>query len=152
MAPAPNPPGTRAVGVDLGARRIGIAVSDSAGILASPLCTIDATGNEAADLGRIVDIVGEERAGYLVIGLPLTLDGGIGQAAEDALRVVVALRRLVEPLGVAVETCDERLTTVRANTAMLQAGRPASSRRKVIDQAAAATMLQTWLDTRVGLR
>ena len=81
----------------------------------------------------------------MVVGLPLSLDGSLGPAARAMLTEVTALR---ETVGVPVETCDERFTTVTAHRALRSGGTRSRDRRKVVDQVAAAVMLQSWLDGR----
>lgn len=135
----------RAVGLDLGARRIGVAASDATGTLATPLEVIERSADQAADHRRIRDLVTGLGAERIVVGLPLSLDGRAGPAARAAAEEVDALAKVV---GVPVETIDERLSTKSAASALRAAGRSARSQRPVIDQAAAAVILQAWLDTR----
>ena len=135
------------VGIDLGERRIGVAVSDSAGTLASPRGTIERSGDPDADRAAMVAVVDEAGAGRVVVGLPLSMDARRGPAAQaeaDALADALAAR------AVAVETFDERLTTVSAARSLAHAGRSRRRQRSRIDQAAAAVMLQAWLDRRAG--
>jgi putative Holliday junction resolvase len=80
------------------------------------------------------------------VGVPLSLSGGEGPAARGALEEAFALRVLLEPLGVQVETADERLTTVEAERSLRAAGRSGKAARKVVDSAAAMVLLQAWLD------
>lgn len=138
----------RAVGVDLGTRRIGVAVSDAGGTLAFPRSVILRRGDPAADLAAIVAVVDEVGADVVVVGLPLSLDGGRGPAARAALDVAGALGRLLEGRAVRVETADERFTTVSAAAAMSGAGKSARARRAGIDSASATVLLQSWLDAR----
>lgn len=133
----------RVVGVDLGTRRIGVAVSDATGTLASPHVVLDRSGEPAVDHRRLAEIVVETGAERVVVGLPLSLSGAAGPAARAAAEEADALAVVV---GVPVETFDERLTTVSAEQALRAGGTRARSRRKVIDKAAAAVMLQAWLD------
>ncbi len=142
----------RVVGVDLGERRIGIAVSDSRGCLASPRTTIVRHGDRAADRRALVDLVEQEQAGHVVVGLPIGLDGHYGPAARSALAEVDVLRPMLEAVGATVELCDERLTTVQAHRNLRDAGRSSHQRRRIVDQAAAAVLLQTWLDAGRGNR
>lgn len=131
------------VGIDLGARRIGVAVSDATGTLASPHAVLERSGDPAADHRRIAEIVAEVGAGRVVVGLPLSMSGDAGPAARAAADEAAALAGVV---GVPVETFDERLTTVSAERALRAGGTRARSQRKVIDKAAAAVLLQAWLD------
>ena len=143
----PDRPG-RAVGVDLGARRIGIAVSDSAGTLATPRGTLVRTGDAERDRRALVDLVVEEGAVVVVVGHPLSLDGTRGPAARAAEDEAGALDALLEAHGVAVELFDERLTTVSAHQALRAGGTKGRDQRAVVDQTAAAVMLMAWLDGR----
>jgi putative Holliday junction resolvase len=133
----------RVLGLDLGSRRIGVAVSDSNRSVASPLTTLVRSGDRAADhraLGKLLD---EYDAAGFVVGLPLTLKGEVGTAAAEVKDEVRAMRG---NLGVDIQVIDERLSTVRAAGALRSGGRPARRQRRVIDQTAAAVILQTWLD------
>lgn len=135
----------RALGLDLGAKRIGVAVSDRSGTIASPLLVLQRTGRRIDDHRRIASLVVEEEAEVVVVGLPLTMAGEVGPAARAAVAEAEALATVV---GVPVETCDERLTTVTADRALLEANMRAPARRQVVDKVAAAVMLQAWLDRR----
>jgi putative Holliday junction resolvase len=136
----------RVAALDLGARRIGVAFSDSGRTLASPWGTIQRSGDAARDRAAVVDAVREVEASTVVVGLPLGLSGEQGAAARAALDEASALREALEPFGIAVETADERLTTVEAQRNLQAAGRNAKSSRSVIDSAAAMVLLQSWLD------
>ncbi len=133
----------RALGVDLGARRIGIALSDSGGTVATPWTKVERCGDEALDHRRIADRVEEAEAEAVVVGLPLSLDGSVGPAAEAVLAEVERLRVVI---GVPVETYDERLTTVTAERVLREQGVTGRRRRQVVDQVAASVFLQAWLD------
>jgi putative Holliday junction resolvase len=137
----------RAVGVDLGTRRIGVAVSDPTGTLASPYEVIERSGERSRDHQRLGDVAAEVEAERIVVGLPRSLDGSIGPAAKAVLDEVDELRATT---SVPVETYDERLTTVTADRALREQGLDARQRRKVVDKAAAAVLLQAWLDGRRG--
>jgi putative holliday junction resolvase len=136
----------RVAAIDLGARRIGIAYSDSGRTLASPWGTIERSGDALRDRLAVVDAVRECEAGTVVVGLPLSLSGQAGPAARAALDETEALRVLLQPFGVSVETADERFTTVEAERGMRAAGRTGKAARKVVDSAAAMVLLQSWLD------
>ena len=135
----------RALGVDLGSRRIGVALSDSAGTLATPYETVERSGDVGRDHRRLLELAEEAEVECIVIGLPLSLDGSLGPAAEGVLAEVEQLRATT-PLP--VETYDERLSTVTADRLLRQGGRKGKARRKVVDQTAAAVILQAWLDGR----
>jgi putative Holliday junction resolvase len=141
----------KAVGLDLGERRIGVAVSDRGGTLASPWTVIERSGERTTDHARVASLVAEVGAERVVVGLPVSLQGTEGPAARAARAEAFALAQVV---GVPVELADERLTTVTADRA-LRAGdqrreRSSSRRRQVVDQVAAAVMLQAFLDRRRG--
>jgi putative holliday junction resolvase len=136
----------RVVGVDLGTKRVGVAVSDPAGVLASPYEVLERTGDLDRDRRRLKEIVDEVEAVLVVVGLPLSMDGSIGRAATAALAEADKLAEVLAP--VPVETFDERLTTVSADRSMMQRKMNAQARRKVVDKVAAAVMLQAWLDSR----
>lgn len=135
----------RVVGIDLGTRRIGVAVSDATGTLASPHTVINRSKDPEADRRRVAEVVAELGAERVVVGLPLSLSGRTGPAARAAVEESEALAVVV---GVPVETYDERLTTVSAERALRSGGTRAKAQRGVIDMAAAAVMLQAWLDGR----
>ena len=135
----------RALGIDLGSKRIGVALSDSDGTLATPYEMVPRSGDRARDHRRIAALAEEAGARCLVVGLPLSLDGSIGPAARAALAVA---DELAAATGLPVETWDERLTTVSADRGLMAMNLNAPARRKVVDQVAAAIMLQAWLDHR----
>ena len=136
----------RVAAIDLGARRIGVAFSDSGRTIASPWGTIERSGDRARDRTAVVEAVREVEAATVVVGLPLSLSGEVGPAARAALEEAAALRELLQPLGVSVETADERFTTVEAERSLRAAGRTGKKARRVIDSAAAMVLLQAWLD------
>jgi putative Holliday junction resolvase len=135
----------RVVGIDLGSKRIGVAVSDASGTIATPLTVIRRAGTRAADHAAIAAIVSEYEAVLVVVGLPLTLAGDVGPAAKAAIDEAGAIARVV---GVPVETFDERLTTVAADAILMERRMRAEARRRLVDKVAAAVMLQSWLDAR----
>lgn len=133
----------RVLGIDLGSKRIGVAVSDRSGIIASPLCVVQRSGSRRRDHDEIARLVVEEECERVVVGLPLSLDGSLGRAAKAAIDEVASLATVV---NVPVETYDERLTTVSAEMALMEAKMRADARRRVVDKVAAAVMLQSWID------
>jgi len=155
---------TRVVGIDLGERRIGVSVSDSQRVLATPYSVITRSGEPGDDRRAIAALVSELRAGVVVVGLPLALTGERGRAASAAVAEASALEL---ETGVPVLLHDERLTTVEAErrrrlpperVAVGEGGRgrPRSrregsnersrARRVGIDAVAATVLLQSWLD------
>jgi putative Holliday junction resolvase len=135
----------RALGIDPGSKRIGIAVSDRSGTIASPLTVLQRSRSRQHDLQQIAALVRDEEAEVVVVGLPLNMDGSQGRAAQLAIDEA---RRLATVVGVPVEMHDERRTTVSADRSMLEAGLDAPARRQRVDKVAAAIMLQSWLDGR----
>jgi putative Holliday junction resolvase len=136
---------TRALGVDLGSKRVGLAVSDAGGVLASPLTTIEVSRDRQALHRRLADLVAEYEVEVVVVGVPLGLDGTVGTAAAGALDEVEALG---DVLQVPVVTQDERLSTVTAHQQLRAAGVDGRRRRQIVDQQAAVVLLQAWLDAR----
>ncbi|HWH34581.1 MAG TPA: Holliday junction resolvase RuvX [Acidimicrobiales bacterium] len=133
--------------LDLGSRRIGMALSDPSGVLATPLRVLERGRSHAADHRAVAEVVADVGAERVVVGLPLSLDGGTGPAATA---VLVEAEELRHRLAVPVELHDERFTTVAAHQALAAAGRGSRARRGVVDRAAAAVLLQSWLDRRRG--
>ena len=137
---------TRVLGVDLGSRRIGLALSDPTRTVASPHAVLTRSGDDARDRDAIVDAARDADAATIVVGLPLSLSGRKGPAARAALAEVEALRAVAAPAGIDVVTHDERLTTVTAERSLIEGGVRRDARRQVVDKVAAAVMLQAWLD------
>ena len=135
----------RVLGIDLGSKRIGIAISNFEGTVATPYEVVHRSGDRARDHRAILELATEAGVEALVVGLPLSLDGSVGPAARAALAEV---SELGDTTGLPVETYDERLTTVTADRSLLEQNLNAKARRKVVDQVAAAVMLQAWLDSR----
>lgn len=133
----------RALGLDLGERRVGVAVCDSAGTVATPVETLVRSGDAQRDLKAIAEQVGEWQAEIVVVGMPLSLDGTEGPAAAAAR---AEIDRLEKHLQVPVVSYDERLTTVIAERSLMEQQMKGPERRGVVDQVAAAVMLQSWLD------
>ena len=131
----------RSLGLDIGDKRIGVALSDPDGILASPL-TIISRRDESQDIEAIVDIISREGVGRIIVGLPYSLDGSLGGQAE---KVKAFTQRLASRIQVPLEDRDERLTTVLA--ARLRQAAGGKKKRKARDDAqAAALILQGYLD------
>jgi len=137
---------SRVVALDLGARRIGVAFSDSRRTIASPWGKVDRSGDPVRDRQAVADAVRELEATVVIVGMPLSLSGATGPAARATMEEVGLLRAELEPLGITVETADERFTTVEAQRSLTAAGRKGKAARSVIDSAAAMVLLQAWLD------
>ncbi len=133
---------TRNLGLDIGDKRIGVALSDPGGILASPLTIIDREDDEL-DIKTITDIIDQHQVKQIIVGLPRSMDGSIGKQAEKVKAFTQELRSHTE---VPVEFRDERLTTVSAKRLMREAGTKKTSKRARYDAAAAAIILQGYLD------
>lgn len=133
----------RALGVDLGTKRIGLATSDLSGMIASPHSTLVRSRSVRVDHASIARIVRDEEVELVVVGLPITMNGEYGPAARAAQREATLLGTV---LVVPVIMFDERMTTVAADRALKEADIPASRRRQYVDRVAAAVMLQSWLD------
>ncbi|BDB43186.1 putative pre-16S rRNA nuclease [Mycobacterium kiyosense] len=129
--------------MDVGTVRIGVAVSDPDGILATPVETVrrERSGRHLRRLGALVS---EYEAVEVIVGLPRTLGDRIGSSAQDAIELADLLAQRIAP--VPVRLADERLTTVAAQRSLREAGVRARQQRSVIDQAAAVGILQGWLD------
>lgn len=133
----------RLLGVDLGSARIGLATCDAGQRVATGLRVLFRSGDRRRDHEAIARVVADEEATGVVVGLPLSLNGTAGPAARDVAAEVDELRSC---LPVPVETWDERFTTVSAHRALRT--KRAARRRSIVDQVAAAVILQSWLDSR----
>jgi putative Holliday junction resolvase len=131
----------RVLGLDIGDRRIGVALSDPQGILASPLTVINRR-EESFDIEAIADIINKQQVGKVIVGLPLSLDGSLGQQAE---KVKDFVRKLGEQVEILVEYRDERLTTVFAER-LVRASGGKKAKKAGRDAQAAAIILQGYLD------
>jgi putative Holliday junction resolvase len=143
--PDHDPGRGRRLGIDVGSVRIGVAVSDPDGILATPVETVrrDRSGKH---LRRLAELAAEHHSVEVIVGLPRTLADRTGPSAVDAIDLAEALAQRVAPTP--VRLADERLTTVSAQRSLREAGVRAKEQRAVIDQAAAVAILQSWLDQR----
>ncbi len=131
----------RAIGVDLGSKRVGVAISS--GSLATPYEVLRRSGDRTRDHARIAELVEEAGADLVVVGLPLSMDGSVGAAAQRAMDEI---GQLTAVLDVPVRTWDERLSTVTAERSLMDQNMNAQARRRVVDKVAAAVILQSWLD------
>jgi len=136
----------RVLGIDIGARRIGVAISDELGFTAQPLPTIDRK-QVRSGVKAVAAIVAEHGAERVVYGLPLNMNGSEGPAAVNAREFAAALAELVD---VPLIPCDERLTTVEAEQVLRETGVSRKKRRSKVDQIAAQIILQGWLDARAA--
>jgi putative Holliday junction resolvase len=135
----------RVLGLDIGERRVGVAVSDPEGRVATPLKVVPAP--LSADISPLARIIEDYEPGLIVIGLPLSLDGSEG---PQAVRVRAEAERLARLVPVELAYHDERLSSVAAQRAMAEAGADSRARRGAVDMVAASIMLQTYLDATHG--
>ena len=137
--------------LDIGTKRIGVAMSDELGIAAHPLTVIERKGLEK-DLAYIVELCRKHNAESIVVGLPLDEEGAVGASAKKVLRFVDMLKKAVAEVGlnISVETWDERYSTAEAEEMLIDADVSRKKRRRVIDKLAAARILQSYMDHKGG--
>lgn len=136
----------RLLALDVGDRRIGVAVSDELGITAQGVTTIHRR-SKAADFAEIARLVESSRADAVVVGLPLTLEGGMGPRT----RIVQAfIDHLASVVSVPILPWDERFSTVTAERVLIEADLSRAKRRRVVDKTAAVVILQHFLDAQAG--
>jgi putative Holliday junction resolvase len=144
----------RVLGVDLGERRIGLAISDPSGVLASPVATLERGRDLADDHKGIIAVALDAGATLIVVGLPRSLSGELGPAAVNVLTEVAELGARADAIGLEVETYDERFTTMIAQRNLRESTPRRSKRRKkqrdAVDAEAAAVILQSWLDAQAS--
>lgn len=134
----------RALGLDVGSKTIGVAVTDEVGIAAHPVKVIQRAGN-ATDVSAIQTLVAELDIGSVIVGMPYELTGRIGHRGKRVQEFANALRAGLPP-AVELHEQDERFTTAEATRVLLDADLSRDKRKAVIDQQAAALILQAWLD------
>lgn len=137
----------RILGLDVGERRIGLAVSDELGLTAHGLPTLERTALKA-DLARLEEIVAEYAAEKVVVGLPRNMDGSLGQQGSRVLDFIERLQRRIPKIPVI--PWDERLTTKAAERVLLEADMSRSKRKKKVDQVAAVLILQGYLNSSIS--
>jgi putative holliday junction resolvase len=131
----------RLLGVDIGERRIGVALSDELGMIASPIATIDAQGDVAGEFRKLVSKYGVAR---LIVGLPIGLSGREGPQSKQVRSIADDLGR---ELGIEIVYSDERLSSAVANQALISQGTRRARRKEQVDAMAAAVILQGYLDS-----
>lgn len=134
----------RVLGVDPGERRTGLAVSDDTGLLARPLAVVRKSSLREM-VAAVAAIAEREGVEEIVVGLPISLSGELGPQARRSLRFAEALRQAVR---VPVSMWNEQFSTLEAQRRMIEAGRRRKARQELLDAAAAAVLLQDYLDTR----
>ena len=132
----------RVMGIDPGTRRHGVAVSDELGMLARPVATVNAAGEEAG-VGELTDLARSLGVERIVVGLPRHMNGSEGERAQAARQLA---ENLASRTGLPVILWDERLTTRGAERVLIAADLPRAHRRRIIDQQAAQWILQSYLD------
>jgi len=144
VSSSPGSPGC-ALGIDVGAARLGLAASDPGQTVALPVATLQRGARDGDAMSRLTREISEREAAVIVVGLPRQLDGSEGEAAAAARRFATQLGRRTEAR---VELWDERFTTALAERSLVDAGVRRSRRRQTVDAVAAALILQSWLDSR----
>ncbi len=134
----------RILAIDHGTKRVGIAVSDATGSIAQPLEFIPAEPF-APFLARLKEILREKEVEQILIGMPRNMDGSYGPAALKVQEFVAVLK---ETIAIPIKTWDERLTSAQANRMLIQAEMRRDKRKQRVDAAAAAILLQSYLDAR----
>ena len=134
------------MGLDVGSKTIGVAISDALGIAANPVTTVSRRGT-AADATTIATLAADREVVAVVVGWPLELSGAVGPRARRVQVFIDALRAVL-PEQVPVHTWDERFSTVAVERVLLEADLSRRRRRQVVDRQAAAYILQGWLDAR----
>lgn len=132
----------RILGLDVGDKTIGVAISDPLGLTAQGVCTIKRK-NMDADLQEVDRYAKEYMCTVIVVGLPKNMNGTIGPRGEKVLSFA---QKVENKTGIKIETWDERLTTVAAHRVMLEADLSRNKRKKIVDKLAAMYILQGYLD------
>ena len=138
----------RTLGLDIGEKRIGVALSDSEGILATALTVIERKSDDTA-LKNIIALAEEHEVERIVVGLPISLDGSVGPQAQRVQSFADALNERTE---LPVVTWDERFSTSDAERVLMEAGLKRDKRKKRLDSVAAAFILQGYIDREKGSR
>ena len=137
----------RILGVDLGSRRIGLALSDPSGTLASPFEVLARSGDRKADHKKIIKVAVENEADRIVVGRPRSLSGKAGPAEKATLEEIEELKART-PESITIDLYDERFTTVIAQRSLVESGMRRDARKQVVDKVAAAVMLQSYLESK----
>lgn len=134
----------RFMGLDVGDRRIGVAISDETGTIASPRETLTRSGN-VKDLDHLLSLAEREGVREIVVGMPYSLDGSLGPQARKVERFIEAMRAQTD---IPVTTWDERFSTISAEEVLIESNIRRSKRRQTVDRVAAAIILRRFLDAR----
>jgi len=138
----------KTLGLDVGSKTIGVAVSDELGIIAQGVTTLKRKGVNH-DITQLLKVIEEQRAEKVVVGLPKNMNGSLGQSAKMVLTLLEELENFVD---IPVIAWDERLSTVAAERALLEADMSRKKRKKVIDKVAALIILQGYLDNQKRMK
>jgi putative Holliday junction resolvase len=141
-------PPTRYLGLDVGNRRIGVAVSDELGLTAQPVLTLERRHNRRDDLRSLARLARRFSVAGIVVGNPMHLSGDL---SPQAAKTQAFAAELGELSGLPIHLWDERLTTREAHQILYEAGHPRQEHRRVVDQVAATLILQSFLDEKQGL-
>ncbi|MDQ3264582.1 MAG: Holliday junction resolvase RuvX [Myxococcota bacterium] len=136
----------RTMGLDVGTKTVGVAISDALGMTAQPITTVRRTSLRV-DLEALAKLARDYEVTHVVVGLPLNMDASEGPRAEASRKFGAAVEA---KLGVSIEYWDERLSTVAAQRVLIEGDVRRERRRELIDQLAASYILQGWLDGRAG--
>lgn len=136
------------LGLDVGSKTIGVAVSDELGIIAQGVTTLKRKGLNY-DITQLIKVIKEQRAGKVVVGLPKNMNGSLGPSAK---MVFTLLDELEKSVDIPVITWDERLSTIAAEKTLLEADMSRKKRKKVIDKVAALIILQGYLDNQKRMK
>jgi len=133
----------RVLGLDVGSKTIGVALSDETGLLATPLETLERKGT-AVDAAAVAALANKFEVERVIVGMPYEMDGAVGPRAKRVQVLIDAL----SAAGLRIDTWDERFSTVAAERALLEADMSRERRKQVVDKVAAAYILQGWLDSK----
>jgi putative holliday junction resolvase len=142
-----NPPHPRFLGLDIGNRRIGVAVSDELGLTAQPVLTLERHRNPREDVRSLARLARRFNVRGIVVGNPLHLEG---TDSRQAIKTRTFAAAVGEFTGLPIHMRDERLTTRESHRILYEAGRPRQQHRRVVDQVAATLILQGFLDENAG--
>ena len=136
------------LGLDVGSKTIGVAVSDELGIIAQGVTTLKRKGLNH-DITQLLKVIEEQRAEKVVVGLPKNMNGSLGPSAKMVLSLIEELRKSID---LPIITWDERLSSVAAERALLEADMSRKKRKRVIDKVAALLILQGYLDSQARMK
>jgi putative Holliday junction resolvase len=139
----------RIIGLDVGKRRIGVAVSDESGVCATAIEVVDRRSMKKDEFKWLTDLVDEYQGEEVVVGLPVNMNGQLGDSANETLKYVEHIK---DKINIPVKTWDERLSTVQGERILLEADLSRKKRKGIIDKLSAQIILQSYLDYRAHLK